>query len=53
MDYFKFVIDPDGFGNTVENMFHISFLVKDGRVSFCVMDVKWIIEIHVGRWRLK
>ena len=36
VDYFKFVIDPDGFGNTVENMFHISFLVQDGMVRFCI-----------------
>lgn len=34
LDFFKFVIDPDCFGNTVENMFHMSFLIKDGRVAF-------------------
>jgi len=34
VDFFKFVIDPECFGNTVENMFHVSFLIKDGRVAF-------------------
>jgi hypothetical protein len=26
-------MDPDSFGNTVENMFHVSFLIKDGRAE--------------------
>merc|ERR1740129_2325632 len=36
VDYFGFVIDPDSFGNTVENMFHVSFLIKQRVVQLSV-----------------
>jgi len=32
VDYFTFVIDPDSFGNTVENMFHVAFAIKERSV---------------------
>ena len=33
VQYFKFVVDPESFARTVENMFHFSFLIK---ASVCV-----------------
>ena len=36
VNYFKFVIDPESFGRTVENMFHVSFLVKQRKVELSV-----------------
>lgn len=32
MDVFKFFVNPESFGQTVENMFYTSFLVRDGKV---------------------
>ncbi|KAH3901205.1 related to Non-structural maintenance of chromosome element 4 [Saccharomycodes ludwigii] len=32
INLFKFIIDPESFSNSVENMFYISFLIKDGRL---------------------
>jgi len=36
ISYFKFVLDPDCFGTSIENMFHVSFLVKEGKADISV-----------------
>ncbi|CAF4026844.1 unnamed protein product [Adineta steineri] len=39
IDYFEFVVDPSSFAKTVENMFHVSFLIKEGFVNLFQDDV--------------
>lgn len=34
--YFQYLVDPDSFSHTVENMFHFSFLIKDGRMGVTI-----------------
>ena len=36
INYFKFVLDPVSFGTSIENMFHVSFLVKEGKAEISV-----------------
>ncbi|KAM0816636.1 putative Nse4 C-terminal-domain-containing protein [Seiridium cardinale] len=33
MDFFKCIINPDSYGQTVENMFYVSFLIRDNQVQ--------------------
>jgi len=38
IDFVKFVVDPQSFSQTVENIFHYSFLIKDGQAAFKLDD---------------
>ncbi|TVY48043.1 Non-structural maintenance of chromosome element [Lachnellula occidentalis] len=36
--FLKFIINPNSFGQTIENLFYVSFLVRDGKAAITVGD---------------
>jgi len=38
VDFFKFVVNPSSFGQTIENMFYVSFLIRDGKAGITISD---------------
>lgn len=49
MDLFRFVINPRSFGQTVENMFYVSFLIRDGKAAITVDEdgLPFLCKLHL------
>lgn len=48
INYFKFTMEPESYSQSVENCFHLSFLIRDGRVHFIkgkLLNVKLIVFV--------
>ena len=37
INIFRFIVNPNDFGQSVENMFYLSFLIRDGK---CALDIE-------------
>ena len=38
MNLFRFIVNPHDFAQSVENMFYLSFLIRDGDCSLEIQD---------------
>jgi len=43
INIFKFIVNPNDFAQSVENIFYLSFLIRDGKVAFETMDGEPVI----------
>ncbi|MCJ1416442.1 nuclear protein [Xylographa parallela] len=52
VSFFHFVINPDSFGQTVENLFYTSFLIRDGNAGIGI-DKYGLLSLHATSARSK
>lgn len=45
LDYFQLVLHPTDFGRTIENVLHVSFLVRDGLVNLTTGTIYLFIHL--------
>eukprot|EP00166_Cyanidium_caldarium_P001556 ctg_178.g138 len=43
-DFYRMLMDPNDFGHSVENLFHASFLIRDGRVKLTLEDGRPVLQ---------
>jgi hypothetical protein len=43
INLFKFVINPDNYAQSVENIFYLSFLIRDGKVALETLDTGEVV----------
>lgn len=36
IDFFQLILDPSDFGKTIENLLHVSFLIRDGHIKLSI-----------------
>lgn len=48
INFFIFIVNPDSFANTVENLFYVSFLIRDNRAKIEVIDGELYLSVFEG-----
>ena len=55
IDYMKTIVDPNCFATTIENMFHVSFLVKKKELAVSIdrNELMWLVNVAIPNVPMK